>query len=114
MLMWKGDRHRKSEGDKELATKSFWFGFFFFFVFGLAQLSDNLKLIGFHVCQNVQDLSLFPSLFLYVSVCVCVFCLEGAAQSVGSKREKGLQIGQLLVLWLNFFLHILCAVFHAK
>lgn len=60
----------------------------FFFVFGFAQLSDNLKLIGFHVCQNVQDLSLFPAHSIYLSLCVCV-CLLLRRSSPKRREQKG-------------------------
>lgn len=101
------ERERELERQSAVATKSFLLVIFFFLlVFGFAQLSDNLKLIGFHVWQDVQDLSRFVSLFL------SVFCLEGAAQSIGRKGKRAAN-------WSAFrasqnFLHILCAVFHAK
>jgi len=69
------------------------FFFWYCWFFGFAQLSDNLKLIGFHVWQDMQVLS----------VCLTreTAALKKLARKKRERREnckKGLQIGQLLAL----------------
>lgn len=96
---------RTRETEREWATKSLFFSCWFF---GVCSTLRQFKINWFPClaeCAGPKSVCL--------SVYLSVFCLEGAAQSVGRKR------GKRTANWSAFgaspnFLHILCAVFHAN